>query len=90
MVNYRVNLTPAQKQKRGDLIVNIFDPKKLAKFSKIFSLKFCLIFTNFFYTPGQPNWEYTMWKFEDFSATQSFREINFGHFEAPKTAILTI
>ena len=35
-------------------------------------------------------WEYTMWKFQDFSATQILREINFGHFEAPKTAILTI
>ena len=28
--------------------------------------------------------------FRDFSATQILREINFGHFEAPKTAILTI
>ena len=31
-----------------------------------------------------------MWKFQDFSATQILREINVGHFEAPKTAILTI
>ena len=31
-----------------------------------------------------------MWKFQDFFATQILREINFGHFEAPKTAILTI
>ena len=31
-----------------------------------------------------------MWKFQDLSATQILREINFGHFEAPKTAILTI
>ena len=31
-----------------------------------------------------------MWKFQDFSATQISREINFGHFEAPKIAILTI
>ena len=31
-----------------------------------------------------------MWKFQDFSATQILREINYGHFEAPKTAILTI
>ena len=30
-----------------------------------------------------------MWKFQDFSATQILREINFGHSEAPKTAILT-
>ena len=28
--------------------------------------------------------------FKDFSATQILREINFGHFEAIKTAILTI
>ena len=34
---------------------------------------------------------YTMWKFQDFSATQILRESNFGgHFEAQKTAILTI
>ena len=31
-----------------------------------------------------------MWKFQDFSATQILREINFGHLEAPKIAILTI
>ena len=31
-----------------------------------------------------------MWNFQDFSANQILREINFGHFEAPKTAILTI
>ena len=43
-----------------------------------------------FYRPGQPNCEYTMWKFQDFSATHILREINFGHFEASKTAILTI
>ena len=30
---------------------------------------------------------HTVWKFQDFSATQILREINFGHFEAPKTAI---
>ena len=42
------------------------------------------------YRLWQPNWEYTMWKFQDFCATQTFREINFGHFVAPKTAILTI
>ena len=29
-------------------------------------------------------------KFQDFSATQFLRDINSGHFEAPKTAILTI
>ena len=31
-----------------------------------------------------------MWKFQDFSATQILREINVGHFEPPKIAILTI
>ena len=42
------------------------------------------------YRPGQPNWENTMWKFQDFFTTQILREINFGDFEAPKTVILTI
>ena len=28
------------------------------------------------YRPRQPNWEYTMWKIQDFSATQILREIN--------------
>ena len=32
----------------------------------------------------------TVWKFQDFTATQILREINFGHVEAQKTAILTI
>ena len=36
------------------------------------------------YRPGQPNWELIKWKFQDFSATQILREINFGHFEAQK------
>ena len=31
-----------------------------------------------------------MWKLEDFSATHILHEINFNHFEAPKSAILTI
>ena len=31
-----------------------------------------------------------MWKCQDFSATQILREINFGLFEAPKTAVLTL
>ena len=31
------------------------------------------------YRLRQPNWEYTMWKFQDFSATQILREINFDH-----------
>ena len=31
-----------------------------------------------------------MWKFQDFIANQILREINFGYFEAPETAILTI
>ena len=34
------------------------------------------------YRSGQPNWEYTMWKVHDYSATQILREINFGYFEA--------
>ena len=42
------------------------------------------------YRPGQPNWEYTIWIFQDFSATQILRETNYGHFEAPKAVILTI
>ena len=42
------------------------------------------------YRPGQPNWEHTMWKFLNFSATQILHEINFGHFEAPKSAILAV
>ena len=42
------------------------------------------------YRPGQPNWEYTMWNFQEFSATQILGEINFGLYEAPKTAILTV
>ena len=45
--------------------------------------------TNFFnigkyYRAEQPNWECTMWKFQDFSATQILRESNFGHFDAQK------
>ena len=31
-----------------------------------------------------------MWKFQDFSATQILREINFGHFEVSIIAICTI
>ena len=42
------------------------------------------------YRPGQPNWEFTMWKFQDFSATQILREFNFCNFKDPKSAILTI
>ena len=42
------------------------------------------------YRPRQPNWEHTIWKFQGISATQNLREINFGHYEAPKIAILTI
>ena len=30
---------------------------------------------------------FTMWIFQDFYVTQILREINFGHFEAPKTAL---
>ena len=42
------------------------------------------------YRPGHPNWEYTMCKFQDISATQILCEINFGHFEASETTILII
>ena len=28
-----------------------------------------------------------MWQFQDFSAVQILREINFGHFEAPKMPV---
>ena len=45
-------------------------------------------FTNT-YRPRQPNWEFSMWKFKDISATQILREINFGYFQAPKSVILT-
>ena len=36
------------------------------------------------YRPGQPIWEYTMQKFQDFSATRILREINFDHIESPQ------
>ena len=39
----------------------------------------------FSYRPRQPNWHTQCEKF-----TQILREINFGQFKAPKTAILTI
>ena len=42
------------------------------------------------YRPGQPNWEYTMWKFKDLSATQILYKVNFGNFGGPKITILTI
>ena len=50
------------------------------------------------YSRGHKFWYYhlflgvlcTVWKFQDFSATQILREINFDHFEANKTDILTI
>ena len=46
---------------------------------------FCLIETNKLYLilvvldkyrPGQPNWEFAMWKFQDFSATKILGDIN--------------
>ena len=40
------------------------------------------------YRPGQLNWKYG--KLKDLFDSQILREINFGHFEAAKTAILTI
>ena len=42
------------------------------------------------YRPGQPNWESTMWKYQDSSATHISHEINFCHFEAHNTTILSI
>ena len=39
------------------------------------------------YRPGQPNWKYTMWKFQDFSSTHILCEINFSLFETLKTVI---
>ena len=42
------------------------------------------------YRHGQPNWKYTILKIQDFSALKILREINFGHFYAPTTAILSI
>ena len=30
-----------------------------------------------YYRLAQPNWEYTIWKFQDFFAVQILREINF-------------
>ena len=47
-------------------------------------MKIIIIFWQINYRPGQLNWEYAMWKFQDFYATQILREINFGHFEDPK------
>ena len=38
---------------------------------------------------GQPNWEYKMWKFQDFSDFPILCKIYFGHFEAVKFGILT-
>ena len=43
-----------------------------------------------YYKTGQPKWEYTMCKFQDFSAVHILRKIKFGHFEPPKATILTI
>ena len=34
--------------------------------------------------------EYTMWTFQDFSATQILREITFGHFEDPKAVSIIV
>ena len=42
------------------------------------------------YRPRQPDWKYTMWKFQDFSAAQILREINFVHFEAQQFKKLNI
>ena len=42
------------------------------------------------YRTEQPSWEFSMWKFNDIFTTQILCEISYGHFEAPKTTILTI
>ena len=39
---------------------------------------------------GGVNINYSVANFGNFPATQILREINFGHFAAPKTAVLTI
>ena len=49
---------------------------------RVFSLKNLIKCPNLVYRLGQPDWEYTMWKFQDFSAAQILCEINFGDFEA--------
>ena len=36
------------------------------------------------------SFHHIQWKFQDFSDTQILHNVNFGHFEAPKTVILTI
>ena len=42
------------------------------------------------YRPGKPNWEFTVWRFKDFSNPQILSKPNFVHFGACKTDILTI
>ena len=71
-----------------DKIGKLFFPSVLPTFYN--NLELATLLCNFCNRPEQPNWEYTRWKFRCFSATQILREINFGHFEAPKTAVLTI
>ena len=39
---------------------------------------------------GQPNWEYTIWKFHDFYATQILQRNQFWSLWSAKNAILTI
>ena len=68
----------------------MFNPSSFSMFRFMFFLKCSKFFILVKYRPGLPNWEYTMWKFQDISATQILGQIKFGHFEAPKTAILTI
>ena len=47
------------------------------------------MYSNLITNLGSQIREYTMWIFQDYSDTQILREINFSHFEAQKTAILT-
>ena len=49
-----------------------------------------ILLAKYFYRPGQPILEYTMRKFQDFSATQILGEIILGHFKAVKNAILSM
>ena len=50
-----------------------------SSFWTFFILKIKVLFLDYWFT---------VWKVQDFSASQILREINFGHFEVPRTAIL--
>ena len=42
------------------------------------------------YHNSKLSWKHSVEKFQDFSTTRILREIKFGPFEAPKTAVLNI